>query len=308
MKAIFDTKPTSVYDDKLSQHYHFPKRYLTLVKQCIGDWVILRRPRADGGDLAYFATAQISHVEPDLTISGMSYARFSNYMEFDEAVPWKLNGRYAEEALRNIPRSEVGVYLRGRSVRLISDEDFIALIASGFKETFDPQVGDWFGLPSAPIVEVARAVFEAEADSYEKRARRIGQALTNRIVRDANFRRSVCAAYNSCCAVTGLRITDECGRPEAQAAHIQAVADDGPDVVQNGIALSGTLHWMFDRHLISLTDDCRLLIAKQRVPTKFRRLFVGEGEQILLPTDRKRWPHPTYIAKHRASFLDKNNT
>jgi putative restriction endonuclease len=33
------------------------------------------------------------------------------------------------------------------------------------------------------------------------------------------------------------------------------VAEGGPDVVQNGIALSATAHWLFDRHLIALTDD-----------------------------------------------------
>lgn len=308
MKAIFDTKPTSVYDDDLSRHYHFPRRYYDLVEQCIGDWIILRRPRADGGNLAYFATAKIVDVQPDLMMPGMSYARFTNYIEFDEPVPWQLNGRYAEEALRNIPKPEVGVYLRGRSVRLISDADFLALIASGLKETFDPKIADRFGLPNAPIVEVARVVHEAEDEPYGERVRRVERALTNRTVRDANFRRSVCEAYDSRCAITGLRIIDGRGRTEAEAAHIRAVDDDGPDIVQNGVALSRTLHWMFDRYLISLTDDCRLLIGKQKIPVELRTSFVGEGEQIRLPTNRERWPHPAYIAWHREAFLAHNDT
>jgi hypothetical protein len=28
MKAVFDTKPTSVYDDEVTRHYQFPRRYL----------------------------------------------------------------------------------------------------------------------------------------------------------------------------------------------------------------------------------------------------------------------------------------
>ena len=40
------------------------------------------------------------------------------------------------------------------------------------------------------------------------------------------------------------------GRAEAQAAHIQPVAENGPDSLRNGVALSSTFHWMFDRGLI----------------------------------------------------------
>ena len=187
MKAVFDTKPTSIYDDDLSQHYQFPKRYTSVVEQCVDGWVVLRRPRADGGNLAYFATARISHVDADPTMPGMNYARLTNYLEFDEAVPWRLNGRYAEESLRDLPIRSVGVYLRGRSVRLISDADFVGLIASGLRSTLDPQIADRFGLPRAPILEAARATYEAGRKPDGGRVRRVEQALTNRTVRDANF-------------------------------------------------------------------------------------------------------------------------
>ena len=306
MKAIFDTKPTSIYDDRVSQHYHFPQRYSDSVEQCVGDWVILRRPRADGGNLAYFATAKISHVEPDPTAPTMSYARFMNYIEFDEPVPWRQNQRYAEEMLRNIPKTQVGIYLRGRSVRLISEADFVALLGAGLKETLDPQNAARFGLPTEPIVEAAQAIHQAGNEPHGERVWRIEQALTNRIVRDANFRRSVCGSYDSRCAITRLRIIDGAGRAEVQAVHIWAVAEGGPDIVQNALALSGTVHWLFDRYLIALTDDFRVLVAKDGVPEDLRELFVPEGKQIHLPADRSRWPHPAYIGKHRSVFLGKN--
>ncbi|MDR6190352.1 putative restriction endonuclease [Agrobacterium pusense] len=305
MKAVFDTKPTSVYDDDISRHYHFPRRYRSLVEQCVDDWVVLRRSRADGGNLAYFATARILCVEPDPAADGMSYARFIDFMEFDQPVAWRENGRYAEEALRSMPQVQVGVYLRGRSVRLISDNDFSDLIARGLEKTFDPDNADRFELPSAPLLEAAAAA-EASNEPTGERAWKIQKALTNRVVRDANFRRLVCEAYGNRCAVTGLRISDGKGRTEAQAAHIWAVTDGGPDVVQNGLALSGTVHWLFDRHLISLTDDCRLLVAKDKIPAELQALCVQAGETIHVPTDSKRRPHPAYIAKHRAIFTARN--
>lgn len=49
----------------------------------------------------------------------------------------------------------------------------------------------------------------------------------------------------------------------------------GPDVVQNGLALSGTAHWLFDRHLISLTDDYGLLVSHNKVPAEWPAFFPG---------------------------------
>lgn len=51
-------------------------------------------------------------------------------------------------------------------------------------------------------------------------ARRIEQVVVSRKVRDAKFRETVCSAYAYQCAVTGLRLTDDAGLSESQAAHI----------------------------------------------------------------------------------------
>lgn len=128
------------------------------------------------------------------------------------------------------------------------------------------------------------------------------QLLVNRTVREASFRRQVCNAYDDTCAVTGIRIVNGGGRAEAQAAHIWPVAGGGPDVVQNGIALSATVHWLFDRHLISLTDDYGLLVSHNKVPPGLRSLFEHQLDRIRLPTDRRLWPNPAYVRRHREAF------
>ena len=107
----------------------------------------------------------------------------------------------------------------------------------------------------------------------EEQERRIVQLLTNRTIRDAAFRRAIVDAYDNRCAVTGLRIVNGGGKAEVQAAHIWPVSDGGPDTVQNGLALSATAHWCFDRHLIAVTDDYRLLVSHNKVPAELRGLF-----------------------------------
>jgi putative restriction endonuclease len=137
----------------------------------------------------------------------------------------------------------------------------------------------------------------------EEQERRIEQILVNRKIRDAAFRSQVCSAYDGRCAITGLRIINGGGKPEAQAAHIWSVSQGGPDVVQNGIALSGTIHWLFDRHLISLTDDYRVLVSHNKVPAELRSLFSRQMDRIHLPVDIRLWPHAAYLARHRERFV-----
>jgi putative restriction endonuclease len=139
----------------------------------------------------------------------------------------------------------------------------------------------------------------------EEQARRIEQILINRKIREASFREKVIDAYESRCAVTGIRIVNGGGRVEAQAAHIRSVQDGGPDVVQNGIALSATVHWLFDRHLISLTDDLGLLVSHNRVPSELQSLFKGQLERIRLPKDRNQWPYLPYVQHHRNVYMSK---
>lgn len=300
MKAVFDTKPTSSYDDDVTRHYQFPRRYLKLVEGSVGDWIVLRRPRADGGNLAYFAVARVVDLEVDPRSPTLTFARLADYLEFDQTVAWRLEGQYAEQALRDTPVKQVGVYLRGRSVRALSDPDFTAIVSAGLSQTLAPDNAIRLGLAG---VEDGSRPFEFDLPPGLDQTRRIEQLLVNRKIRDANFRRHVCAAYEDRCAVTGLRIVNGGGRSEVQAAHIWGVGDGGPDVIQNGIALSGTIHWLFDRHLISLTDEYRLLISHNKVPSELRPLFERQLDRIHLPKDQRLWPHQSYVKQHRERFV-----
>jgi putative restriction endonuclease len=114
---------------------------------------------------------------------------------------------------------------------------------------------------------------------------------------------TVCAAYDNTCAVTGLRIVNGGGRSEVQAAHIWPVADGGPDVVQNGLALSGTVHWLFDRHLIWVSDDYRLLVSHNKVPTDLQQLFANQLNRIRLPSRQSDWPNPAFLRQHRDAAM-----
>jgi putative restriction endonuclease len=247
------------------------------------------------------AVARVVGIEPDAGHPVHSYARVERFLPFDNVVPLWQGERFFERRLDAVPdRSKIGVTLRGRSIREISDEEFAEITLAGLHSLFTPENAVRLELdPSSADADTIALV----TAPLEEQERRIEQILINRKIRDANFRGQICQAYNDTCAVTGLRLINGHGKSEVQAAHIWAVKDGGPDVVQNGIALSATVHWLFDRHLISLTDDYGLLVSHNKVPENLRALFARQLERINLPKDLRLWPNPAYIKTHREAYL-----
>ncbi len=299
MKGVFDTKPDSGYDDDITRRYHFPSQYKKIADQLVRDWILYREPRRNNGRQAYIATARVIRIDPDPAKPGHFYAILDEYLELDPPVPFRESDQYWETPLRALEPAGVGAYLQGRSVRLISNEDFSAIVLAGLRRTFSPANITQFQRANDQLSDEVVDFIHAP---IEEQQRQIEQVLLNRKVRDANFRDRVCDAYENRCAITRLRIINGGGRAEVQAAHIWSVTMGGPDVVQNGLALSGTAHWLFDRYLISLTDDWKLLVSHNKVPAELRQLFAQRDERIHLPKDKRLWPHPAYIARHRQAF------
>ena len=164
------------------------------------------------------------------------------------------------------------------------------------------------GLPiDLERIEVRR--YEAVPDEVDEGAasfeRPVIERLVSRPYRDVAFRRKVREAYDYRCAMSGLRLRNGGGRPEVNAAHIRPVERQGSDFVRNGLALSGTLHWMFDRGLISVADDREhtILVSRNKVPREVAdRLIVPSG-QLVLPEDQRNWPHPDNLRWHRENVF-----
>jgi putative restriction endonuclease len=84
-----------------------------------------------------------------------------------------------------------------------------------------------------------------------------------------------------------------------QAAHIKPVEAHGPDSINNGIALSGTAHWMFDRGLISLSDDLEVIASRQVNDVESVWSLVNKSKRAAIPGNPLNRPHPAYLTWHR---------
>ena len=238
-----------------------------------------------GGRQAYFATARLTDIVEDRTRADHYYAIVSDFLSFDQPVPFAEGGHYYESALRkNDGSTNRGAF--GRAVRPIPEEEFDLILKAGFAAELSELEKHSDDLTTG---------FEEPIHGLE---RPIVEMTVSRPFRDQAFKRAIRGAYANRCALTGLCLINGSGRPEVQAAHIKPVTDNGPDSIRNGLALSGTLHWLFDRGLVSIDDDHKILIAKNGLPDQIRKLLNGDGK-IIAPQDRSYWPHPYYLRYHR---------
>lgn len=294
-KGVLTIKALPSYKDIPGVQYHFGRELLGRIQQTLNDKILFyepRRPSTDlntrGGRSSYFAVATPVRIRPDLDpdFPDHYFCDLENYVDFLRPVGFKEGGLYYESGLQKADGStNKGQF--GQSVRIIPDHEFEAILAAGFADILP-------GFSPTSAVQDNEEPLEVD--------RPLVDITTSKPFRDRAFKRSVREAYGNRCAITGFAIFNERGSPEVQAAHIRPVSDKGSDSVRNGLALTGTIHWMFDKGLLAVADDMRILVAEKYVPPEVIDLINPTGS-LKLPADRTKWPHPSFIAHHRASFL-----
>jgi putative restriction endonuclease len=300
-KAILTTKVDPTYDDLPEERYHFPRTYLRQVEAARRDWIIFYEPRRSSGDLssrggrqAYFATARIADVIPDPTTPDHFYALIEagSYIDFALPVPFQGGGNYYESALqRDDGGTNKGAF--GRAVRSLPEKEYELILSVGFASLL-PALGQPGLQDAAGVRGFAEPIAEFERPIIER--------VVARPFRDAVFSGSIKAAYHDTCGFTGLKIINGGGRSEVQAAHIRPVASKGPDSLRNGIALCATVHWMFDRGLISIADNHEILLAKGKVPDQVSRMLTPD-RVLIPPTRADQMPHPLFLRWHRENVF-----
>lgn len=298
-KGIFTHKANSQYNDQPETHYQFPSRYYKRAIEFEGDWVAYYAPRSDPERverMGYFAIAKVQKIIPDPAAESMYLAIIEpgTYIDLLRFQPLHdPMGTFLETDLAKAD-GKLNSGLMQWAIRPISDNDFYRIVSRGFpeEENILPRLGN---------IELAQSSsFRETADEFEHDFHRDRVETTvSRAVRDVTFRARVLEAYDSRCALTGLKFINGGGRAEVEAAHIRPVASGGPDTVRNGLALSGTIHWMFDRGLISLSENYEILISHSVNNKDEVARLLHDDRVARVPNSIHLRPHVEYLAWHR---------
>lgn len=292
-KGVLVIGSHSIYEDEPERFYRFPTRWMRNAAQVVGNWIIYQEPRR-AGHRGYYSVARVEKIVPDPVTEGMFLALIEtgSYLEFGRDVPFQLDGQAVERGLLS-PDGRLNNGRAIQSIRPISDADFNRIVALGLVEEEELLPRTEHEGPG-----IAPAMLSEDQSPWEEPIER-ATMLVNRKVRNRQFRVRVLQAYGSRCALTGMKLINGGGRAEAEAAHIMPVEVGGPDVVTNGLALSGTVHWMFDRGLISISDGGKILLSSKINDVEGVGKIIHADRLARFPQRREQRPHSRYLAWHR---------
>lgn len=290
-KCVFVVGSHSIYEDEPDRFYRFPQQWLNAAAQSVGQWIIYQEPKR-AGKRGYYAVARVEQIVRDPADGDMYLAliQTGSYLEFGRDVSFQQDGRAVERGLLN-PDGRLNNGRAIQSIRRISDDDFNRIVGLGLLDEDELLPREDEQAPMLDRVAEEREPWIGPVDRATQ--------LSERKVRDRQFRKRVLDVYDGRCALTGMKLINGGGRAEAQAAHVMSVEAGGPDTVANGIALSGTVHWMFDRGLIGISDGGDILLSRKINDVESVEKLIYPDRRARLPAAEAMRPHPRYLAWHR---------
>ena len=105
------------------------------------------------------------------------------------------------------------------------------------------------------------------------------QTRQNKIARSAVFGERVRAEYDRRCCVTGILIATPTALYKVESAHVVPLNKGGSNDIRNGITLTQTIHWAFDRGLFGILPNRTIYIPRQvkrMAENSFLKQFEGK--------------------------------
>lgn len=121
------------------------------------------------------------------------------------------------------------------------------------------------------------------------------------------FRREIVKMYNESCCISGVRVSAPFTITMVDACHIIPFSTSFDNSLTNGIALCPNLHRAFDKGLVSVDENYKVILSKsfKENPASEYSFSKIEGKTILLPADQDFEPSIEAFAWHRNNVFKK---
>lgn len=125
-------------------------------------------------------------------------------------------------------------------------------------------------------------------------------------LRGSLFKREIPKIYNNTCCISGMRIDATISISMIDACHIVPFSESYDDTITNGITLCPNLHRAFDRGLIAIDEDYKIVVSKSfKEEENNYSIRAFESKTISLPTQESYFPKTNNFLWHLKNIFKK---
>ncbi|MEZ4887541.1 MAG: HNH endonuclease [Chitinophagales bacterium] len=150
------------------------------------------------------------------------------------------------------------------------------------------------------IENIEDEILEENPINYQTKYKLL-QLEEDKFTRSAVFKRLVPKVYKYTCCISELQVSSISNISMIDACHIRQFSETQDDTIKNGFVLCPNLHRAFDRGLIAISDDYKVLVSNkfEENNKSIYNIKQFEGKKILLPHERKYYPAIENFRWHR---------
>lgn len=153
-----------------------------------------------------------------------------------------------------------------------------------------------FNEPSSEYIENVKNFYSNQSDIDE-------DLEIENFSRGEAFKKEIPKIYDYTCAITEMRVDSTANVSMIDACHIIPFSLSFNDTIKNGIALCPNMHRAFDRGLICIDDNYRVIVSKIFMESySHYSIKQFNRKEILRPKDENYWPSLENLRSHRNSF------
>jgi len=141
--------------------------------------------------------------------------------------------------------------------------------------------------------DIESKILHEDAAEYRKEIQQLMQQHNEEeiFLRGSLFKREIPKIYNNTCCISGMKIDATINVSMVDACHIIPFSASFNDTITNGIALCPNLHRAFDRGLIAIDGNYKVIVSDSfREDKTSYSIKAFEGKKIILPYQNDYFP------------------
>lgn len=211
-----------------------------------------------------------------------------------------LTNSYSPKSLMALDAVVQHAYLAPAFYQVFMDQKSRALMEQTIMNSFFPDKQ----VQKADLVQSRKKYLEQMEFAFYGKMQMAAENEEEYEVRSTIFKQKVPRIYNYQCAISGLKVDSTLNVSMVDACHIEPWSVHHNDTIQNGICLTPTLHRAFDRGLISISDDYRVLVSDRFREDGHSTYSLGQFKHKLihLPKNSEHRPSSHLLENHRRTF------